>query len=375
MQQSGLLVPPKVFSSVRPYSCKDSQLFKFELEEQSFGFSQKTINFDLEATYLNAELITPPPQPSGFYKEINTPRQKMIQNFIEEIPVTQKISILEIGGHNLENANFLRELKPNAEIICVDPAFDQSGTQDGVSIIKGFFPKDFEGKKFNMVVSFNTLEHVIDIGSFLAAISNSLIDGGILILSAPDSTRQILEGDWNLLTQQHLHYIESSSLLKNFFPNFGKLLSFENLNDEFFIAASKGVTTSQNIPTEDNHNKQRLNLFLTKLDNQLQNFENFLTETLVSKKKVIFHGATSGILNLIANSHNSALWANQIQIIDNDPLKQNKFFGFFENKIKGISSVTDDIDLVFITTSTFKPSIIKSWDTLNLSKKPEFFCI
>lgn len=59
------------------------------------------------------------------------------------------------------------------------------------------------GTQFDLIVSFETLEHVRDPGVVLANFAAHLAPGGLVIISIPNGTKELREGNWEPLHQVH----------------------------------------------------------------------------------------------------------------------------------------------------------------------------
>ena len=60
------------------------------------------------------------------------------------------------------------------------------------------------GTRFDLVVSFETLEHVRDPGAVLANFAAHLVPGGLAIISIPNGTKELHDGDWE--STHHVHF-------------------------------------------------------------------------------------------------------------------------------------------------------------------------
>lgn len=83
--------------------------------------------------------------------------------------------------------------------------------------------KDLDSKKFDMITSFQVIEHVFNDKEYMKKLKSLLNPGGILLLSTPDKTNRLFEyiqTPWNIY---HLKEYSSKSmqrLLNNYFIDF-----------------------------------------------------------------------------------------------------------------------------------------------------------
>lgn len=87
----------------------------------------------------------------------------------------------------------------------------------------------FPDEMFDIVVSFETLEHVPDHHTFIKEIKRVLKNDGLLILSTPDKQHYSLAKDYNNpFHQKELLRVELEQLLQRFFQHY-RLLAQQNL--------------------------------------------------------------------------------------------------------------------------------------------------
>lgn len=69
---------------------------------------------------------------------------------------------------------------------------------------KGDLAKPFDpGTQFDLIVSFETMEHVRDPNVCLANFSACLADGGLAIISIPNGAKELADGNWDPAHQVH----------------------------------------------------------------------------------------------------------------------------------------------------------------------------
>lgn len=344
-----------------------SYLSPFELSACDYGLKQKKINFDYLGTYLNHEWITPTPQTTGLYFEVNKPRLELLKSSIESID-SNDLRIIEIGGgDNLINTEFALTQKNVKSATCIDPALDDQININRITKIKDFFPKGLHEDSFDFAFTFNTIEHVVEVEKFIQGIYDCLKINGKLLISAPECTRQILQGDWNLLTQQHISYFVQSGLIEIFLRFNFMVQNIILLNDEIFLLLNKSDKRSQKDILK-NEVKVNLKKYEILLKHKLNIFEKIIEGQIKEDNKIVVHGATSGILNLVANSRYFDYLKNNLILLDSDPLKIGKYLSFFQNPIVDPNKLLEVPDLLLISSLTFENSIRNFWYELKRCK-------
>jgi 2-polyprenyl-3-methyl-5-hydroxy-6-metoxy-1,4-benzoquinol methylase len=72
-------------------------------------------------------------------------------------------------------------------------------------------PLPFEDSSFDVVISFQVIEHVYDIDAYLSEIRRVLVDGGVFLCATPDRETRLFPGQkpWNMW---HVHEFERKEL-------------------------------------------------------------------------------------------------------------------------------------------------------------------
>lgn len=359
-----LIIPPKLYLD-KPIARQDFLNFlnEFELQESSVGLQQVNIKFDYFEVYKNQEWITPAPQNKGFYFDTNLPRVEQLKKSLESFPRknNQSLKVLEIGGGNIVNSKIAAEYDFVEQVVSIDPGLRNEIIEQKLTCISGFFPENLQrNENFDFIFSFNTIEHVNNVEFFIQKIKHKLKPQGKVLISAPECTRQIFEGDWNLLTQQHISYFTQSGLIQIFyFFNFSVESIFQ-INDEIFILF-KLMNDLEKTGKLTIDNKVNLNLFLNHLENKLKRFDNLIKDINQKNMLLVAHGASSGILNLVANSKYYEELTKNLIILDSDPSKHGKYLTFFQIPITSPENLKIIPNLVLIGSSTFEKSISEFW--------------
>ena len=73
-----------------------------------------------------------------------------------------------------------------------------------------------DGKKFDLVVSRQVLEHVLDLDNFFACANQLLSEDGFLFIDVPDCERGVEQGDCSIIWEEHVSYFSETVLVAAF---------------------------------------------------------------------------------------------------------------------------------------------------------------
>jgi SAM-dependent methyltransferase len=101
-----------------------------------------------------------------------------------------------------------------AEVVGIEPGRQgvEGGNRYGVKVIKGFFPVAEIAEKFDVIIAYAVLEHIIDPVRFLEDVANSLRPGGTAYIAVPDCAPYLENGDISCLLHEHWSYFNQGSL-------------------------------------------------------------------------------------------------------------------------------------------------------------------
>jgi hypothetical protein len=272
------------------------------------------------------------------------------------------LKILEIGGENTFFAEQISNRFKNVHITCLDPSYSTKTINESIEVISGFFPADLQNQKFDLIFCFNTLEHIPDSASFLTALNDFLVESGLLVISFPESSKQIANADWNLFSQQHVNYFIAPFFFDYFEKYDLKIVDYILQYDEAIVTCrkhSRKQIISQLFGGFDSNSSS------AEIDLRFLNKFNAISDLLISNKATLdrffVHGATSGILNIVSNMKSADFFWTSLQIIDNDPIKHGMYLSGFRNRVLPLDQVKSQPLSVLIATSTFSNKIKKSW--------------
>jgi len=187
--------------------------FTFELDVAGIvRLQHSAITEALMAAYadLSYHFITSPPGASRWGNEL---AGKSLDGLVALHPQLVGTDVLELGGGTLFSAEHLVSRLGVRSVTLVDPAVHEAPTDDRVQVIREYFGFDTPlDRRFPVIMSFNTLEHVPDPVAFLRAARERLEDDGVLYLKMPECEASLEMGDLGLCVHEHLSYFTEEFL-------------------------------------------------------------------------------------------------------------------------------------------------------------------
>ncbi|WP_338880521.1 class I SAM-dependent methyltransferase [Achromobacter veterisilvae] len=101
-----------------------------------------------------------------------------------------------------------------ADVLGIEPGAQgrDGSNRHGVQIINGFFPHPAVAGKFDLVIAYGVLEHIVDPVGFMRTIADSLSEGGAAYIAVPDCAPYLRTGDISCLLHEHWSYFNIGSL-------------------------------------------------------------------------------------------------------------------------------------------------------------------
>lgn len=224
------------------------------------------------------------------YNEVNKRQFNQIKNLIN--PETNFLEIgCSFGGIlkfvNKKNLKSRNAIEPNKKdyLFC-------SKKYKNVNVINSTFEKyDFAKQKFNLVVSFEVLEHVYNLDNFLSKVSSILESGGVVNFEVPNHNDALLR---NYAVERytkfyyhkaHIHYFTPDSLKKIFekFNIKGNVYSFQMypfLNQIYWVYNNQPQDSAElalnypDLKNDKNSVSMEISKFLKKINVQYQKLMN-----------------------------------------------------------------------------------------------------
>ena len=269
-------------------------------------------------------------------------------------------SVLEIG---CGNGYVLKELsKTIKRCVGLEPGPQATVlTKDcpDIEVIHEFFPTPKINTKFDLLLHFNVLEHVIDPAAFLAEQLKLLTENGMIVFGVPNCEPNLKCGDLSIFLHEHYSYFTRDSIVA-----ISKLLGAEIINME--VGAAGGM-----IFCSLGKNNPRI---LTELSGhawQLFDYKNSLTNI----SKIMLPCAQEDIAVYCPKRAMNALSILQkydIRLVDDTSSLTGKFLPTFNLPVEDFSSLTKSPPkLLIIFSRTFGKQILlkcKSSDSLSNTK-------
>ncbi len=326
---------------------------KFFLKKNKHKFlqlkSSKESFLKNQKIYLSRNYVhnTPPPEKKGWGNYLGEKQFQRIKNFLKN-----NIDLLEIGAGSLFFANRITKKYPKLNYTVVDPFLKNSKGKKNLKILNLFFPSSkLNSKKFDLIILFNCLEHILHVDNSVKSLNKLLKPKGIILLEVPEVSRQVKESDFNMFTFEHQNYFDRESL-KILFSKYNlKMIKSKLFNDTIFSVFKKEETGNFNL-------KKSKPLDLRNFENKLYMIKDKINFCKKHDLKFGIHGATFGAYNILylLNLHKD----KNIKVFDSDKFKVGKFFGTANIKVKKTySKEYSKLDFLFITASSYKKEILK----------------
>ena len=105
-------------------------------------------------------------------------------------------------------ANRVIKNYPNSSYTVVDPFYKKFKEKKIYKFLIIFSYTQIERKKFDLIILFNCLEHILDIDYSVRSLNKLLKPKGKILLEVPEISRQLKESDFNMFTFEHQNYFE-----------------------------------------------------------------------------------------------------------------------------------------------------------------------
>lgn len=301
--------------------------------------------------------ITMPP---GYSDWANQLGDKLVNFALSTIGDRKGLRILEVGGGSSYVAERVCSLTSPTEYVIVDPALKKHSSQNkSIKIVSEYFAGQDLGY-YDVVLSFNCLEHLPDPKSFLASlgdIRNKNDEPAVIGLVFPNVQNQILGFDLNVFLHEHISYFTPLSICNILAELDLGLISYSSACDEFklVLRRSNYSVSNKEFITDIRYDivdvvsgfKENLTVSISRLEDMLK-----------SNKVIGFHGATNGLNSLL---HLSKRVSGQDYIIlDGDKSKEGMFLPASNAPIQHSSSSSyERLELLAISAMTYYYEISK----------------
>ena len=310
------------------------------------------INTKVLSHYSNQEyaFITKPPGSSEWANHLG---DGLIDFAISIIGDKKKLRILEIGGGSCYVAEKIcNEVDPN-EYVIVDPALKDSANNKKITVLSEFYNGQDLGF-FDVILSFNCIEHLPEPRSFLASLSNIRSKNGSpteIGLIFPNAQDQIISSDINVFLHEHINYFTPLSLLNLLNELDLELINYNSSKDEFKITLKSSKNTEKNKSIIHDSREDILEI-TAGITEKLKSSVDLVASYGDSAKKVGFHGATNGLNNILYLSRCTD--NKNFYIFDGDKSKEEKFLPTLASPIlHSDKKIYNEMDFIIISAMTY----------------------
>lgn len=194
-------------------------------EEETFGMTLHTCG------HCGLSQIAEPIEPSILYNgfNFNFSSWKPEPHFDDELDVIFEARNLETAFEiGCNDGRFLDALRKRGVISAMgvepNPVPGKKAEERGFQVFSEMVSTDVceqaiaanGGKKFDLVVSRQVLEHVLDLDNFFACANQLLSEDGFLFIDVPDCERGIEQGDCSIIWEEHVSYFSETVLVAAF---------------------------------------------------------------------------------------------------------------------------------------------------------------
>ncbi len=246
---------------------------------------------------------------------------------------------LEIG---CGQGKLLNELKKRGALITgleIGPQGEEAVAKYGIEVVSKPLRPDLFSEPFDCILSYGTLEHIVELEEFLETCRNTLVDGGLFFHSVPNLESTYSQFAVDDLCHEHVSYFTPESARRLFDANgFSDSQAVPTkAGNELHVWGYRDVAAQLSQP---GNNEQALE----KEELALQNFANGLNARLENGKREIQGMLDCGeTIGFYAGGYAFAElcgFSDKIQFYDGDPEKQGKIW------LQGLSPIRSPADLV-----------------------------
>lgn len=282
-----------------------------------------------------------------------------VEDFLEFIlsNSSKRGQLLEIGA----GTGFLsKRLAENQFVVTsIEPGegYETYHKQLGIEVIKDFYPSQLITRKFDVIVMYAVLEHILDLENFLSSISNQLENHGTLFFAVPDCSQEIYNVDATMLIHEHISYFTEVSLANLLSMNgFECRIIKSNFARSLFVRAKL--------------RKSDKFLFNSTEDMILENFLNDIVTKIVRTKNYLKQISTYEEIAIYSPSRMLNLLPLDVTytFVDDDPHLYGKFYPPFNAQVLNFKDlIQTDCKSVFIGSRTYESEIRKKLCKSNLN--------
>lgn len=279
--------------------------------------------------------------------------------------------VVEIGCGEGYLLHELDKLEWSVKGYEISPTAQKANNTFNIDVIQDYF-KFEEGKMYDLIFSYNVLEHIIDLQEFIINGYKSLEENGVFCHIVPNCEAMLEQGNLRVLSHQHVNYFTPESLI-NLFKSFHFVdVQYEIITpgNALMVFGYKKTGYSQKNEVLASRSGDLADIFSKNLSISLEKLELFLNKASEKNKKVAYY---SGGMSeyLILNRQEEALFVN------GDPMMHNKRIFYNLDKIKSPTELLNfNPDIIIIFASNYFDEIKKNIiDELKIDDKTEIISI
>jgi len=326
----------------------------FNLIWDERGFLSQSLELDVNAKILSSygedsyEHLTQPPGESAWSNKLGDQRLEFLSRHCS----LEGKSLLEIGAGSLYIGEQLINSSGVSDYVAIDPTLRgiKSETRNLEVIPEYYSSEVIEGRKFDTILAFHCLEHVMDPVDFLKSIRMSL--GGSdsrLVLSVPNVSYDLTHGNLNPFIHEHISYFTESSAINVFEQAGFKTVALETQSNTISCVLEPADEKS----CKDGRLEcENLEVLAEKINSNILNIKDAFKADIEQGKKIAIHGINPGVTNLFYLMGVSD--TSNIYLFDGDKSKVGKYLSFFQNPIIHSSDPKyREMDEVFVAVTAF----------------------
>ena len=251
---------------------------------------------------------------------------------LSAVPILRGKKVLEIGcGQGV----ILDEIsRRGADCVGLEPGRQiQKINAKSIRLVNDFFPTpQLAGEKFDLITSFNVIEHVEDVALLLDSVNDSLATDGDFVFCVPNCGPYLAAGDISILLHEHFNYFSEK--------NVQNLLTTHDFSVErieisgnsalLLVHAKKGRPDGNRFQLKDaedaDHFVKSLRAINDRVGASMNNFDDAEIAVYCPNRA----------LNLL-----SQLERKKVRIIDDTPIALGKYYPYFDRPVENFAGLVE----------------------------------
>lgn len=293
---------------------------------------------------------------------LGTPYAEEFLNYIESVSI-HKTTVLEIGA----GTGYIsyRLSKNGWKVTSLEPGtgYEDDWKRFGLSVVNDFYPTNQITEKFDLIVMYTVLEHIIEIETFLHFLKDQMKTEAKIIIAVPDCIEELSTIDPSMIIHEHARYFTEKSLKNLLLSNgFSSNIKKSNFGRSLFAEAWLNTENHESIDTSE---VDLITKYLSSINNKVESMRNKISSMAIKRKIAIY--CPSRMLNILPIE-------NDYHFIDDDSSIHGNYYPPFQNVITGIDDLDTDSPITLIIGSrTFFEQITKrlppnDWEIVGITE-------